>query len=53
MSEGGGGTVLQYVRIFAIVALVAINIVLIGLNLQKHEIFPFEPEVEAQSGLPG
>ena len=51
MSEADGGKALHFVRTFAIVALVVINIVLIGLNLQKHEIFPFEPEVEAQSGL--
>ncbi len=55
MSKGGtgGAKSLQYVRYLAIAALVALNIVLAGLNLQKHEIFPFEPESEAQTGLGG
>ncbi len=53
MSKGGGGRTFQYVRFMAIAVLAALNIVLAGLNLQKHEIFPFEPEPEAQSGLDG
>ena len=41
----------RYISWLAVAALLAINIVLVGLNLQKHEIFPFEPDSQAESSL--
>lgn len=43
------------VRTIAIVSLVAVNAWLVVLNLQKHELFPFEPASGTQQVvvLPG
>lgn len=42
------------VRYLAIAAMLVINVVLLGLNLQKHEIFPFSPDSagEVSQSLP-
>lgn len=51
--SGGPGRLAQIVRLLALVALLAANAVLIGLNLQKHEIFPFDEGQDAPTESDG
>ncbi len=49
-AESAREKLVTVVRYLAIVALFVINIVLVGLSLHKHELFPFASDAGAEIG---